>query len=127
VDIMAPKGTPIHAAATGTVITVRCNAHTAEGAPFSCDVDGSPSIMGCSWYLELLHADRTVTRYCHMLRQPLVQVGQTVNVGQVIGLVGTSGRSSGPHLHLESHLHAPASEQNAVEPISYLAQRGVAL
>lgn len=78
-------------------------------------------------YAEILHADQTVTRYCHMLRRPYVQVGQTVVVAEVIGLVGSSGHSSGPHLHLESHTGQPAVEANALDPVVYFRERGVDL
>jgi murein DD-endopeptidase MepM/ murein hydrolase activator NlpD len=39
-----------------------------------------------------------------MLTHPYVHEGQTVAVGQVIGIVGSSGHSSGPHLHFEVHV-----------------------
>ncbi|GIF94862.1 M23 family metallopeptidase [Catellatospora chokoriensis] len=77
--------------------------------------------------MDLLHVDRTVTRYCHMLRRPFVDIGQQVVVGQVIGLVGSSGHSSGPHLHLEAHSGQPAVEANALDPVIYFRQRGVEL
>ncbi|MGI5176341.1 M23 family metallopeptidase [Dactylosporangium sp. CA-152071] len=102
IDIMAARETPIRAAAAGTVITVVCN----TSGP-SCDVDGSPSIKGCGWYVEIHHAGDIVTRYCHMVRQPDVTVGQQVTAGQTIGHVGTSGNSSGPHLHSRSTTAAP--------------------
>ncbi|GAA1387733.1 M23 family metallopeptidase [Catellatospora chokoriensis] len=127
VDLAAPKGTPIRAAAAGRVIRVRCNASTADGRPYSCDLDGNLSTPGCGWYMELLHVDRTVTRYCHMLRRPYVEVGQQVVAGQVIGLVGSSGHSSGPHLHLEAHAGQPVVEANALDPVIYFRQRGVNL
>ncbi|MEV1321259.1 M23 family metallopeptidase [Micromonospora arborensis] len=126
VDIAAAKGTPIHAAASGLVIRVVCNAHLRDGSPYSCDVDGHPvTVLGCGWYVELRHPDSTVTRYCHMLRRPFVHVGQQVAVGQVIGQVGSSGHSSGPHLHLETHTGEPATESNAVDPIGFFASRGI--
>ena len=68
------------------VTLVRCQAYTASGAWWGCDQDGSPSILGCGWYLEIKHADNVITRYCHQLRMPLVTVGQMVAPGQVIGM-----------------------------------------
>lgn len=127
VDIAVPKGTQVRAAAAGTVVTATCNAHLPDGAPYSCDVDGSPSVRGCGWYLDLRHADGTVTRYCHLLTEPDVGEGDEVHTGQVIGLVGSSGHSSGPHLHLETHTGHPATSDNAVEPAQFFAVRGVTL
>ena len=50
----------------------------------------------------LVDAGRNVmTRYCHMVQPPFVQEGQQVRAGERIGRVGTSGNSSGPHLHYE--------------------------
>jgi len=51
-------------------------------------------------YLILDHGNGFVTKYAH-LKKSLVQEGDTVEKGQVIGLVGSSGRSTGPHLHYE--------------------------
>jgi murein DD-endopeptidase MepM/ murein hydrolase activator NlpD len=123
VDLGAARYTPIKAAATGVVIRVVCNASTNN-----CDVDGSRTISGCGWYAEIQHTGRIVTRYCHMVRRPAVRVGQTVARGQTIGYVGTSGSSSGPHLHFEVHLNAPpANHANAVSPISFMHARGLTI
>jgi murein DD-endopeptidase MepM/ murein hydrolase activator NlpD len=128
VDLVAGKGTTVRAAATGLVITVVCNAHRRDGTALSCDVDGNPTtVLGCGWYVELLHPDATVTRYCHMMRRPPVVVGQQVAVGQPIGLAGSSGHSSGPHLHLETHTRRPATASTAVDPVRFFADRGVDL
>ncbi|MGC4851837.1 M23 family metallopeptidase [Micromonospora sp. DT4] len=123
IDIAAPKETPIRAAAAGMVIKVRCNA-SLNGKPYPCDQDGSPNIAGCGWYTEVL-TGTLVHRYCHQLVQPSVEVGETVAAGQVIGVVGTSGHSSGPHLHWEIHTGNPATSQNAQDPITFLRQAGV--
>jgi murein DD-endopeptidase MepM/ murein hydrolase activator NlpD len=132
VDIMAAKGTVIRAASAGLVVLVRCNAGgNSWDAPFAtvtpCDTDGYPGLGGCGWYAEIRHAGDIVSRYCHMVRQPAVKVGQTVAAGQPIGYLGSSGNSSGPHLHYEIHNGYPAHEGNAVEPISFMAQKGVRL
>ncbi|MFD0560472.1 murein DD-endopeptidase MepM/ murein hydrolase activator NlpD [Stackebrandtia endophytica] len=125
IDFSGYRGTPILAAGDGTVVTVLCNAHTADGAPYSCDVDGSPQVLGCGWYLEILHTDQTVTRYCHFESEPPVAVGERVSAGQEIGTMGSSGNSSGPHLHFETHMAYPAWPGTAVDPRDYLAKRGV--
>ncbi|MBD0322858.1 MAG: M23 family metallopeptidase, partial [Aldersonia sp.] len=123
VDLGAARFTPIRAASAGKVIRVVCN--VSKG---SCDVDGNRTLSGCGWYAEIQHAGSIVTRYCHMVRRPAVSVGQSVAEGQVIGYVGTSGSSSGPHLHFEVHTNAPpAMHSNAVNPIWFMRARGVAL
>jgi murein DD-endopeptidase MepM/ murein hydrolase activator NlpD len=120
VDLGAVRNTPIHAAAAGTVIRVVCNVSTNN-----CDVDGNSTLSGCGWYAEIQHAGGYVTRYCHMVRRPAVTVGQVVAKGAVIGYVGTSGSSSGPHLHFETHTGNPATKANAVSPIVFMRARGI--
>jgi murein DD-endopeptidase MepM/ murein hydrolase activator NlpD len=122
VDLGAARGSPIQAASAGTVVVVRCNV-----VPVShgCDRDGSPSTPGCGWYVDIRHADEVYTRYCHMLTSPAVFEGQAVAVGQVIGVVGSSGHSSGPHLHFE--VHVGGRSEGAVDPVVFMAGRGVRL
>jgi hypothetical protein len=123
-DLWADKGTPIYAASDGAVNRVRCNA-TLHGADYSCDTDGSPEVRGCGWYMQIAHPDGTLTRYCHMVSEPLFQVGDEVEAGDIIGYVGSSGNSSGPHLHLEAHTTHDASSADATDPMSYFADRGI--
>ncbi|MGC9669239.1 peptidoglycan DD-metalloendopeptidase family protein [Planosporangium sp. 12N6] len=123
VDIMQPRDTPIAAASAGRVSTVECNT---SGS--SCDVDGSPSVRGCGWYIEIQHAGDVITRYCHLVRQPSVAVGQQVQAGQTIGYVGTSGNSGGTHLHFEVHIGpGPATPANAVDPIEFMQRMNAPL
>lgn len=124
VDLMVPKGTPIHAASAGVVKTVRCNVNPPS---WGCDKDGDPILVsGCGWYVDIEHADRVITRYCHQLRRPDVVVGQHVAAGQVIGVSGTSGHSSGPHLHFEVHL-GDSSALSAVDPVGWMRDHGAPL
>lgn len=86
IDLPAPTGTPIIAASKGTVITV------------------SYSTGSTGYYVKLGHTDqdgkRWSTTYMHM-SQISVAIGQPVEAGTVIGAVGNTGRSTGPHLHFE--------------------------
>ncbi len=84
VDIAAPFGTPIRASAPGTVLVARANGWNG----------------GYGVYVVIRHPNGTQTLYAHMSRIA-VFVGQTVVRGQVIGYVGSTGRSTGPHLHFE--------------------------
>jgi murein DD-endopeptidase MepM/ murein hydrolase activator NlpD len=121
IDLSAARGTPIKAASEGTVIRVVCNASNDN-----CDVDGHIGAGGCGWYAEIQHAGSVVTRYCHMVQRPSVAVGQYVRSGQVIGYVGSSGNSSGPHLHFEVHVNAaPATHENATNPVTFLRTKGL--
>lgn len=126
VDIGAPRGAAVVAASSGTVITSECNA-SLNGAPYSCDVDGSPQVAGCGWYVNILHAGDYLTRYCHFGSAPLVKEGDVVQAGQLLGYVGSSGRSSGPHLHFETHLNGDRSPAGAVDPVAFMQQMGASL
>ena len=95
--------TPIHAAASGVVSVVKCDED--HSGRLDCNVDGYPGKGGCGWMVEILHAGDVITRYCHMVSAAVRQIGQIVTAGEVIGRVGTSGNSSGPHLHFEVHLN----------------------
>jgi hypothetical protein len=117
---------PVVAASSGTVITSECNA-SLNGAPYDCNVDGSPEVAGCGWYVNILHAGDYLTRYCHFQYAPMVKVGDVVQAGQLLGYVGTSGRSSGPHLHFETHLNGDRSSAGAVDPVSFMNQMGAPL
>ena len=86
-DIPAAGGTEIHAAQDGIVTYVG----------YAGDSYGN--------YCMISHAGGYVTLYAHQRVKPLVSVGQTVTKGQVIGYVGTTGYSTGNHLHFELRIN----------------------
>lgn len=126
VDIAVPRNTPVLAATAGVVIVATCNAHTG-GRPYSCDRDGGAGVQGCGWYVDILHAGSVSTRYCHLEQGPFVRVGQRVAAGEILGLAGSSGHSSGPHLHFEVHVNGDGSRTGAIDPVSFMHQIGAPL
>ncbi|MDQ0728690.1 murein DD-endopeptidase MepM/ murein hydrolase activator NlpD [Microbacterium sp. W4I20] len=101
-DMLAPAGTPIYAAAAGVV---RASAENIGGYGVCVMLD---SVVG---------GQQVQTTYGHMTygsRQ--VQTGQTVAAGQLIGYVGSTGRSTANHLHFEVWING-----GLVEPYSWLA------
>ncbi|MCW3840957.1 M23 family metallopeptidase [Micromonospora yasonensis] len=125
VDLAADKRTPIHAAASGRVLVARCDPD--HSGRRDCDRDGWPGKGGCGWFVDILHAGGYITRYCHMIERPHVVPGQMVAAGQVIGLSGTSGNSSGPHLHFEVHVDSDRSSNGAINPVQFMRERGAPL
>ena len=85
IDFPAETGTPILAAASGQVVTA----------------DGHPQY---GKMIEIDHGNGLVSRYAHT-SQMLVKVGDLVVRGQKVGTVGSTGRSTGPHLHFEVRLN----------------------
>jgi murein DD-endopeptidase MepM/ murein hydrolase activator NlpD len=84
IDLVAPYGTKIKAAAPGTVVYVGWN--WADGA--------DPA-----WIVVIAHSGSLKTWYAHMQPKRPVSVGQTVKKGDVIGYEGSTGNSTGAHLH----------------------------
>lgn len=103
IDLAAPMWTPIYAAASGTVTACY------EFSNYGNTVD-------------ITHPDGSITRYAHQPYGGLnVSCGQWVSQGQRIGAVGSTGWSSGPHLHFETW---PNSGYR-VNPRGFMADRGV--
>ena len=88
VDIAAPLDTPIAAAADGVVVIA------------GSSLDNQGNLIGYGNYVVIAHAGKMITLYGH-LDKLLVHVGQLVHAGDVIGLEGSTGNSTGPHLHFE--------------------------
>lgn len=99
IDFRAPTGTPVRATAPGKVI---------EAGPNG----------GYGRMIEIDHGHGISTRYAH-LSSIAVNEGDTIRKGQIIGAVGSTGRSTGPHLHYEIRI-----DEDASDPMRFLrAQR----
>ena len=90
IDIGNKRGTPVVASASGTVVKVVSSCK--EGAKSCGGRYGN--------YIVIQHSNGTSTFYAH-LSKASVSVGQAVSQGENIGEVGSTGRSTGPHLHFE--------------------------
>ncbi|MGN6497441.1 MAG: M23 family metallopeptidase [Tsuneonella sp.] len=101
IDLAAPVGTPVYATADGTV--ERADLFSSYGL-----------------YVAIDHGGNLETRYAHMSRLA-VAAGEHVHKGEVIGYVGTTGRSTGPHLHYEVRVAG-----QAVNPTAYFSNPGAA-
>ncbi|MFD7180183.1 LysM peptidoglycan-binding domain-containing M23 family metallopeptidase [Streptomyces sp. NPDC059904] len=105
VDFVVPTGTPIKAIAAGTVV--------------SAGLDGA---YGNEVVIQ--HADGKYSQYAHMSSLS-VSSGQSVTVGQQLGLSGATGNVTGPHLHFE--IRTTPSYGSDVDPAAYLRAHGVSL
>ena len=97
-DYAAPSGTEVMAAASGTVVAAGFNGSYGN-------------------QVTIQHDDGTQTTYSH-LSSITVSVGETVSAGEAIGAVGSTGNSTGPHLHFEAF----DSSGNRLNPEEWLAQ-----
>lgn len=94
-DFRADTGEPARATAAGTVTMAGWNG-------------------GYGKMVEVDHGNGFATRYAHLSAID-VEVGQTVRIGQIVGRVGSTGRSTGPHLHYETRV-----DGDAVDPQKFL-------
>ena len=96
IDFRGDVGEPVHATAAGTV-----------------DIAGWNG--GYGKMVEIDHGNGLATRYAH-LSEIDVGVGDKVRIGQVVGLIGTTGRSTGPHLHYETRVNGePVNPQKFLD------------
>jgi len=100
-DFAAPVGTTLVAMSTGMVVLA-----------------GQES--GYGNMVKIRYWDGTVTFYAHMSSLSVTE-GEQLEPGQVVGQVGNTGESTGPHLHLEIHPEGGA----AIDPLPWLAQRRI--
>lgn len=107
IDFGGPVGTPIVAAATGTVITA------SGGGPYGNHIMIAHQLNGKTY----------TTVYAHMSSLN-ARAGQRVSQGQQIGALGSTGNSTGPHLHFEIHVggysYSATGPANSVNPLSML-------
>lgn len=97
-DLAVPTGAAIHAALAGTVITAQYNA-------------------SYGYYVHIDHGGGLSTLYAHC-SQLLVQAGQGVQAGEVIARSGSTGRSTGPHLHFEVRVNGQRTDPRYYLPES---------
>jgi len=102
VDLAVPLGTPVFAAADGVVVLARPMA------------DASGNLVGYGNYVILQHDTGLKTLYGHLLLIG-VKEGDVVKRGQLIGLVGSTGNSTGPHTHFEVRV-----DNSPVDPMQLL-------
>ncbi|MGW2654426.1 M23 family metallopeptidase [Streptomyces sp. NPDC001478] len=105
VDFPVPTGTELHAVGNGTVVEA-----------------GWGEAYGNNIVLKM--SDGTYTQYAHLSRVS-VSTGQKVRAGQVMGLTGSTGNSTGPHLHFEAR-NGPAYGSD-IDPVKYMRQRGITI
>ncbi len=102
-DLAAPIGTPLTAMTSGTVVDTSYSG-------------------GRGNMVEIQHWDGTVVVYAHMSRVD-VHTGQALTPGQVVGAVGNTGSSRGPHLHLE--VHSTPNKYSPIDPVPLLKSHGL--
>ena len=103
-DYSAPVGTPIYAVAAGTVVEAGMVGGTGM-VIIQHEIDGE------TWY----------TSYLHMYPDGIyVSKGEKVTAGQLIAGVGSTGRSTGPHLHFEVRTANDYADESTVEPTAWL-------
>ncbi|OPF80369.1 peptidase [Streptomyces antioxidans] len=107
-DFVVPSGTPVHAAHGGVVVKAGPNG------------GGDGPAYGNA--IVIKHDNATYSQYAHLSRID-VRIGQSVSTGQQIGLSGSTGNSTGPHLHFE--IRTTPNYGSAVEPLKFLRDHGV--
>jgi len=106
IDYAAPRGTPIHAAGAGTIIEMRRSQSYGN-------------------LTKIRHADGYMTLYAHQKKfRAGMRRGKRVKKGEIIGYVGTTGLSSGPHLHFGLYKHNRAINPRSVIQVTTKKLKG---
>jgi murein DD-endopeptidase MepM/ murein hydrolase activator NlpD len=122
-DWMIPVGTPIYAVRSGTVTTVRTWAHNWWDQ--GCGTLGGGDCTTCGIGVTITDPTGVRWTYCHG-SQLTTHAGATITAGQQILSSGNTGRSSGPHLHIE--IRTPDGQPHCPQPLItnlYKRQRGI--
>lgn len=105
IDLAAPKGREVYAVASGKVVAAGVGVwHSSYG------------------YHVVIKHDFGFTNYAH-LSKITVKKGQSVSAGQIIGYCGSTGNSTGPHLHFE--IHKGAKPWNRIDPMPYIKGKSI--
>lgn len=118
IDMSSPFGMRMDPFGRGPAIHTGVDLRGDMGEPAHVTASGKVTI--ASWQggygnmVEVDHLNGVSTRYGH-LSKILVKVGQHVTIGQTVGLIGSTGRSTGPHLHYETRIN-----DTAVDPQKFL-------
>jgi murein DD-endopeptidase MepM/ murein hydrolase activator NlpD len=117
-------GRDVHASAPGVVV------YSHDGEYDRCSTGDCPGGSGCGNYVKIQHPDGKYTLYCHMTQWSVaVSEGDAVGCGTYLGLVGSSGHSTGPHLHFEVRNSGDVAEDPFDGPCSapppYWTDQGV--
>ncbi len=115
IDWKMPTGTTVLAARGGVVVAFKDDS-AAGGADKKFESSAN--------YILIQHRDGTIGNYAHLLTHGVkVKVGQTVETGEVIGLSGSTGFSSGPHLHFSVFKAKDGKSRESI-PISFWTENG---
>jgi murein DD-endopeptidase MepM/ murein hydrolase activator NlpD len=110
-DFSAPIGTPLHAPASGVVI----------------NAGSGPASGWAGNYVAIRYPNGTQTLMAHM-SSVSVNVGQTVSACEIVGRIGMTGRTFGPHVHLEVYpagVEAGSDIYRAINPVPWLNAHGL--